>query len=256
MRYILLIISLTLSFYVSAQTYSLFEKQELQASQFWGVDSFGASYHTQHSVVHKTADQTYTYTNKAFGIPDFIDLSNPMRILVFYKAAQQALILDNKLNPIQVIDFNSFDTIGFVTHVGTSSGQGLWFFDESQHEVYLYYPNNKDLISQLHTQIRSKLINFIGAYNHAFVQTEDEIQLYAHNGSFIHSHKLEADLYLASKGILLHSDNDLYYWQSNTSELQKLDFEISGKNIKNLFYIQEKLYLFDGKFLHTYIAQN
>lgn len=238
-----------------AQEFQVLEKQELPATKFWGVDNFGAKYYNQHLELIKKADQTYSYSNKSFGTPDFVDLSNPMRILVFYKAVQQAVVLDNKLNPIQIIDFNTFDDLGFVSHIGTASGQSLWVFDESQNEVYLYHPNTKEIISLLQTRLKADLIRFVGLYNYAFVQTEDELYLYSHNGSFISSKQLKADLYLASKGVLVHSDNDLYYWRSNKTEMQKLEIDLKNKDFKNLFYSQEKLYLFDGKFLHTYIAE-
>jgi hypothetical protein len=72
----------------------------------------------------------YKYSNKNFGNIDFVDASNMLRLLVFYKNFSQIVFLDNtlSLNGESV----SLDKIGFqqTQLVCSSHNNGLWLYDQ------------------------------------------------------------------------------------------------------------------------------
>lgn len=70
-----------------------------------------------------------TYSNRNLGNISFMDVSNPLRILVFYNNFNSILFLNNKLSPIA--ESVSLDDIGFssVGSACSSSQNGFWIFD-------------------------------------------------------------------------------------------------------------------------------
>ncbi|MDO9185628.1 MAG: hypothetical protein Q7W13_06425 [Bacteroidia bacterium] len=77
----------------------------------------------------------YKYSNKNFGNIDFVDASNMLRLLVFYKNFSQIVFLDNtlSLNGESV----SLDKIGFqqTQLVCSSHNSGLWLYDQQNLEL-------------------------------------------------------------------------------------------------------------------------
>lgn len=79
----------------------------------------------------------YKYSNKSLGNIDFIDASNMLQLLVFYKNFSQVAFLDNTLSlngePV------SLDNIGFqqAQLVCTSHNGGLWLYNQQNMELVL-----------------------------------------------------------------------------------------------------------------------
>lgn len=77
----------------------------------------------------KSGKLLYKFSNKKYGAISFVDASNMLRILVFYKDFAQAIFLDNTLSlntePV------SFDKLGFLqtTLVCESYNSGIWVYD-------------------------------------------------------------------------------------------------------------------------------
>jgi len=78
----------------------------------------------------KTGKQLYKYSNKNLGNIDFVDVSNQLKILLFYKNFTQAVFLDNTLSmsgtPL------SFDQMGYqqVQLACTSHNNNIWVYDQ------------------------------------------------------------------------------------------------------------------------------
>lgn len=78
---------------------------------------------------NKAGKQLYKYSNKQYGDISFVDASNMLKVLVFYKNFSQAVFLDNTLSlngePL------SFDKMGLqVSLVGSSFNNGMWIYDQ------------------------------------------------------------------------------------------------------------------------------
>lgn len=83
----------------------------------------------------KTGKELYKYSNKNFGNITFVDASNMLRILLFYKDFLQIVFLDNTLSlngePV------SLDKIGFqqAQLVCSSYNSGCWIYDQQNMEL-------------------------------------------------------------------------------------------------------------------------
>ena len=76
----------------------------------------------------------WNYSNKALGKPSYVDTTDPMRILLFYPALQQAVVLNNTLNEINRFNFGH-DTSRQITLVSTSNSNGYWVYDQSNRQL-------------------------------------------------------------------------------------------------------------------------
>ncbi len=83
----------------------------------------------------KTGKLLYKYSNNNFGNISFVDASNMLKILVFYKNYLQVVFLDNTLSingdPI------SFDKLGFIQAqlICSSHNNGMWIYDQQNMEL-------------------------------------------------------------------------------------------------------------------------
>lgn len=104
----------------------------------------------------KSGKQLYKYSNKNFGNIDFVDASNMLKIVVFYKNFSEIVFLDNTLSltgePINI------STIGFqqVQLVCSSHNSGIWLYDQGNFELARI---NQDLEKTQQTGNLSVLLN-------------------------------------------------------------------------------------------------
>jgi hypothetical protein len=83
----------------------------------------------------KTGKQLYKYSNKSFGNITSVDVSNMLRILVFYKDFLQVVFLDNTLS--ENGDPINLEEIGFQRSqlVCSSNNSGMWIYDQQNFEL-------------------------------------------------------------------------------------------------------------------------
>jgi hypothetical protein len=83
----------------------------------------------------KTGKELYKYSNKNFGNISFVDASNMLRVLVFYKDFLQVVLLDNTLSITG--DPINLEKVGFqqTQLVCSSHNNGLWVYDQQNFEL-------------------------------------------------------------------------------------------------------------------------
>jgi hypothetical protein len=116
----------------------------------------------------KTGKELYKYSNKNFGNISFVDASNMLKILVFYKDFLQVVLLDNTLSlngePV------SLEQIGYVQGqlACTSHNSGMWIYDQQNFEIVRLDQNliqtqkTGNLTAMLNTDLQP---NFLLEYN-------------------------------------------------------------------------------------------
>ncbi|MGZ4061248.1 MAG: hypothetical protein ACXVPU_19610, partial [Bacteroidia bacterium] len=89
----------------------------------------------------KTGKLLYKYSDKNFGNISFVDASNMLRILVFYKDFLQVVLLDNTLSITG--DPINLETIGFqqTQLVSSSHNNGFWLYDQQNFELIRFDQN-------------------------------------------------------------------------------------------------------------------
>jgi len=93
------------------------------------VDKLG-DYYTINNIgsikKYQDAKLIYTYSNRSLGKLAMIDVSNPHKIILFYREQQVILLLDNSLSEIGRIELDNSSNI---VAVGAASDGYLWVFD-------------------------------------------------------------------------------------------------------------------------------
>lgn len=83
---------------------------------------------------------------KKYGNPSFIDVTNPLKTLVYYKNYSTVVILDRLLavrNTINLRKYNMF----YVNNITLSYDNNIWLFDEEDYKLKKIDENGKVLLS-------------------------------------------------------------------------------------------------------------
>jgi len=136
MKFILLILFVFTSYFIDTQKvviekdYDFFELNNMQ-----NIYTVKSNIITQYSFQGK---QKFQYSNFKHGDIYSLDVSDPMRILAFYKDFNQVLFLDNTLSEIS--DYLSLDEINMneTNAICTSSTGGFWLFNKDLFKLQKY----------------------------------------------------------------------------------------------------------------------
>jgi hypothetical protein len=136
-------------------------------SRFFTTDNQGNMYVvTKNELIkfNKSGKELYKFSTKNFGSISYVDASNMMKILVYFKDFSQVLFLDNTLSangePV------SFDKIGLqqVRLVSSSFNNGMWIYDQQNFELlqmntsYEIIHKTGNLSSLLNTELQPDIL--------------------------------------------------------------------------------------------------
>ena len=225
----------------------LLETIPTQTECYVGVDFLKNHYHRTTSVLHKESGQkTYTYTNLRFGEIHSVDISNPLKIVVFYRNFNTVVMLDHRLNELETISFEP--TISFVRK---SSGHHLWRYNADAQQLENYDTKTHRISSSSpplpHTRIRDMKSDL----NFVFLLSDQGIYAYDYLGNLIDVHHDPSATQLEIEGPYRYVlSKEKLFRISNTREEIELPKEIS---IKSFFVFKKDLYLFDGIQRHHFL---
>lgn len=132
MRIILFILLFSSTSVYSQGNYTLVRTIEIE-SDFFTTDNQSNVYAVKANELtkyNKDGKLLYKYSNKNYGNINFVDASNMLRILIFYKDFLQVVFLDNTLSANG--EAVSFDKIGFqqAQLVCASHNSSMWIYDQ------------------------------------------------------------------------------------------------------------------------------
>ena len=78
---------------------------------------------------------------KSFNTIDYMDISNPFKILAFNQDFNNYFILDNQLNQLKCISIDDYQILEATILCSAQNG-GLWIYDNNDRQLK-YYDNNK-----------------------------------------------------------------------------------------------------------------
>lgn len=253
----LLFIILVLSQVAIAQEWRLQESVPLKADSFVGVDSYNYLYWVKDNVLYKReGNNTYSFNNKLQGNIQSVDITNPFTVLVFYYQTQVVIVLDNKLNEIERVEFSNMPEFMQVATVGNAGSRRLWIGNTAMQRIELldYRSMNVEALS---SSFSGHILDQVSNYNYCFIRTSSHIYLYNSYGSVLQ--KLVAKeydkMFPAPNGVVIQKGNSWYYWQKDNLQPKLLTISLDGIEVENLIYGRQYTYVFDGKLLHTYIAE-
>lgn len=120
----------------------------------------------------------YEYSNRFYGAADHVDVSNPQKILVFYRDFQKIFILDNTLSEFSRIDAEAFVEIGEISAACTSNDNHIWVYDVSNATLHKINVNGTIISSSNPLNIT------IGVNPEYHFLIQDEQTILAHNATY------------------------------------------------------------------------
>jgi hypothetical protein len=134
--FFMMMISL-LSLNVNAQEYQFIAKIDT-AAKIVNLDNLGNLFIvTPKNEVLKFNPQgkfLWNYTNKTFGEVSQIDVTDPLRVILYYEGYQQIVVLNNNLSEISKFTFNQNQNQQ-ITLIASANNNGFWVYDQLNREL-------------------------------------------------------------------------------------------------------------------------
>lgn len=255
----ILLLFLFVTVHLYSQEFELVSSKSFNATTFVGVDSYNNMYSIKDRVLYKKGPKgSFTFNDFQLGNLSSVDIINPLKIILFYEDTNTVLLLDNKLNLIERIAFNTisnFINIGNATNAGNSK---LWIFnvDSQQLELYNYITNVKTIVSQ---PFEGKLISQASNFNYCFILTENKLRTFNRYGSLLSEYQMEGYKKIVhhNKNTIALKENELFFVVNDSlnpeyQTVNPINITISENSIKDLYLTQDFLYIYDGKSVHTF----
>ena len=242
----------------TAQTLTKVDSIPLDAEVFVGKDSYQNIYFIKDMVLHKTGPLgEFVFRDYQLGPPASVDIINPLNVVLYYEEANTVVMVDNRLNELERINFN---TINDFVNVGAARNAGnnrLWIFniDNQQLELYNYRSGLRLPISQ---PISEEVIGLANDFNYCYVLTTNAIQKYNVYGSFLSESGAENFEQIVQQNEWLFALKEgVVYLEAKLDEdtvilLSPINPAIPENPILNLQLTQDFLYIYDGNFVHSY----
>jgi len=226
---------------------------EVKADQLWGIDKFETLYiSTENQTFLKISkDTTITYANFQLGKLYSVNTFNPLKINLFYRDFNTAIILDNRLADIQRIDFNVLQPYRNVTFISTGADNTLWLYNQDVQILELYdYRSNKTRTKTV--PIQDEVLDMKSDYNHCFLLTDKYLYVYSYFGNLEskHPNKGYTDMAFSAANLILRGKSSYFFY----SKKQDLIRPIKGIDllISQFLVTKETLYLYQDNLLYRY----
>jgi hypothetical protein len=207
------------------------KKENIRAEKLWS-DHLGNIYTLKDNTLNKYNQNWELFSSydwQANGKITTVDVSDPLRIVVFSANANQVLFLDNELSllsdPFSLDDLNYYD----VSVVCKASTGGFWLFDNLDKQlVYINHHGNEELKSgtiDMYSGFPDVLLEhsghiYLGYHQQGIVvfnnqatyvkclpfAFENSFQCYEHNIIYVNNQKVFSYNIELTKEKLIHSD--------------------------------------------------
>jgi len=225
------------------------------------IDPLGNIYTFNNKILRKYNDpqiDPISYSSTSYGHIFDIDVSDPLRILVFFKDFQKVVFLDQTLSPIGT-PIDLFD-MGFnqVAGICSSRQNGFWFYSLSENKLFHLNDQSKiDYSSMQFDKVISDSANFISMQEKdgkVFIRfSQDEIIITDRFANFlekIYFNKIKSFQPLGSNICVLGNNNFVFH-DLQTNERKSMP--IPQKTAVEYFHwLGDRLFLFAEDTLKIY----
>ena len=225
-----------------------------KADEFVGFDGFNNCFFIKNNVLFKKVDTLFLqYQNVSLGKITKVDITNPLKVAVFYEEFNSVIILDNQLNEIQKIDFSKLETPIVAMAVGICGQNKLWVFDNLSQQLGLY-DLNADTYATIGMPIRDGINYYETDFNYfQWVDKLNQWKTCSIYGRVISNGKVEINSnlqFLNENKILFLKANTLFIRDRNLNKLYEI--EIVEKSFKKFYYKDQILSIFTDQGITNY----
>ena len=229
---------------------TVIDSVHFEANQFIGTDAYKNYYFIKKNTLVKVGNNKNTsYQNLTLGKLTFVDIQNPLQIVLFYKDFNTIVLLDNQLNETTQVNGNNFGLIW--ENVGLSRQNSLWFFDSISMKFGLFnlIENKFQLISN---PLNEKIKLTRSSYNN-FYWLNEENELFSINyfGKINSYEKIpDAENYeIISQNDYLYMKNQKIFYFSNN---KTYEIVVDKNTFSNFCYKDGILSIFTNNFVINY----
>ena len=164
---------------------------------------------------------------KKYGNPSYLDVSNPLKILVYYKSFSTVIVLDRLLSLRNSINLRQYSIFN-VQSVATAYDNNFWLFDEQN--IKIKKINEQGIVMLESTDLRQLVQEVPTATN--LIDSDNELYLYDENKGFYifdyygtFKNKLPLlhwkNVAISKKTLYGFSDDKMYTYLLNTLQLKE-----------------------------------
>lgn len=242
----------------SAQTSKISANQinsvAFEADYFAGFDGFENYFYVKNNILFKKqTSNTLQYQNLSLGKLTKVDITNPLKIVLFYEEFNSVIIVDNQLNEIQKIDFSKNDVPIVASAIGISGQNQLWVYNSLNQQIGLY-----DLTTGFYKNLGVPIKETFSYYQTDFnyfhwIDKQNQWMSCTIFGRVFSNGKI--DLY---DQIQIIENNKLLYLKDNQLYLKDIlkdtlfEIEIVEKTFANFYYKDQILSIFTNKGISNY----
>ncbi|WP_121667612.1 hypothetical protein [Mesonia aquimarina] len=231
------------------------DKYPFKKERFIGVDKFDNYYFIDKNIFFKVESGTqkmYQFSDIQLGKLTSVDLLNPLKITLFYRDLNTVVILDNRLNEIKRINFNTiaeFRNVGFAT---TANDRSLWIFNLDLQQLELFDYNRNVQLSKTQP-IAQEVLQQKSNFNFCWLLTEKNLQQFNSYGSLINDFPKNgiSAIVQDNKVLISLNNNQLSVLTQNTNSFKPIS--ISEIEVKDFYLANENLYIYNGKYVFHYV---
>jgi len=226
----------------------------LDMDDFIGFDGLGNYFYVKNNVIYKkTSTDLLQYQNLLLGKIDTVDITNPLKVIVFYKAFNSVVILDNLMNEIQRVDFSSFEEQIIASAIGISGQNKLWVYNSLLQQIGLFDLNSNSY-QDLGVPIKDEFNYYQTDFNYFhWINDKKEWNSCTIFGRVFSSGKIEVNdqiQFVDLTRLLFSMDGKLYYKVIPENKLHKID--VFEKSFKKFYYKDQILSIFTDKGITNY----
>ncbi|GAB4286028.1 MAG: hypothetical protein Kow0068_11540 [Marinilabiliales bacterium] len=196
----------------------------------YGIDNFIIKKYNINGI--ETANYSDSYLGKIY----YADVTDPYRILLFYKDFNQIVFLDKNLSPIlSPVNLNDFD-LAMPAIACVSSNGGFWVYDEQTSQIK-HYDKNMEITTEsiaVNKIIETKSLPdiMIEKNNFIFIHFPDYgLVIFDKYGAFYKSIKQKemSSIQVQGKSIVYLNNNNIIKYNFELLKTDTLDFQIKKK---------------------------
>ncbi len=215
----------------------------IDATTFIGVDSFQNVYTLKGKAFYKNNQENYQNLN--LGEIFSIDIRNPFKIVLFYKNFNTVILLDNRLNEIEKIQFDF--NISFAVK---ASSNALWLFNQETRRLENFNYKKQETTIFSPPFFGKNIRNIKGDLNNVFLHCRDAVIVYDYLGNISNEYSIPetARFEVSENRFVLQQNQELYWLEKQHAKKIKLP----SLKVKDFYFSNHNLYIFDGAALHHF----
>ena len=240
---------------VYSQQYTLIAKIDT-AAKFATVDNLGNLFvvtpKNELLKFNPNGKFLWNYTNKSYGEITQLDVTDPLRVILYYQAYQQVIVLNNNLSEISKYTFNQNPELQ-ISLIASANNDGFWAYDQINREL-------RKLTNYFVDDLKSGNIYQRNGFDMQanFMLTDDQqiyindttagIRIFDRYGNFVKTAVVypKGDFNVEGNEIYFTKENKLMRYNYLTFDLQeiplpeKCDFKKATLRFNRLLILKEK----------------